>query len=284
MNYKNSKHIKNRRIGESELELLFGVFSQLCEGDKKGSLSITVKGEEFGEFSSGDRSALDAMKLRRKPVSEVEFVYRSENYDSHVCLSISDEFSSLFSYSLGTRMSIDSTDELWFNATWQKMENVVEAIPCTPCISQILNRWRSVIAVFFAIALSFCTIRIICRMVRIFGGVIPDSLGSIVIVGWVLIGGWYHGLISNFICKNYPVVDLNLYKTRAETRRRCSRFFWWLVSVLGSLTIATYWPFGGRNGENDGKMSPAAVLTETNRPAVTQDIQGQVEHDKEANQ
>lgn len=53
MNYKNLKHIKNRRIGESELDLLFGAFSQLCEGDKKGCICVTVKGQDFGEFSSG---------------------------------------------------------------------------------------------------------------------------------------------------------------------------------------------------------------------------------------
>lgn len=50
--------------------------------------------------------------------------------------------------------------------------------------------------------------------------------------------------------------------------------------MIGSLTIATYWPFGGRNGEADGKMSPATALTETNRTAVTQDMQGQVGCDK----
>ena len=77
MNYKNSKHIRNRRIGESEVELLYGVFSKFGYDGNKGRVCVTVKGAEFGEFCSDDRSALDAMKVRRKPVSEIEFSYRN---------------------------------------------------------------------------------------------------------------------------------------------------------------------------------------------------------------
>ena len=276
MNYKNSKRIRNRRIGESEVELLYGVFSKFCDDGNKGRVCVTVKGSEFGEFSSDDRSALDEMKARRKPVSEVEFSYRNDDYTSRVTLSITDEFSLLFSYSTGISLSIDSTDEQWFNSTWKRMEDAVDAIPRTPFSSQFLNKWHGLIAVLFAIALSFCTIRIVCRSVGWLGYVIPDNLAVLVAIAWALIGMYYHSVISDFICRNYPVVDLDLYKTRSEIRCRCSRLFWWFVGVIGSLTIATYWPFGKQVSEKNAAAPKLTTLSETNKDAkqlVTQKIE-----------
>lgn len=276
MNYKNSKRIRNRRIGESEVELLYGVFSKFCDDGNKGRVCVTVKGSEFGEFSSDDRSALDEMKARRKPVSEVEFSYRNDDYTSRVTLSITDEFSLLFSYSTGISLSIDSTDEQWFNSTWKRMEDAVDAIPRTPLSSQFLNKWHGLIAVLFAIALSFCTIRIVCRSVGWLGYVIPDNLAVLVAIAWALIGMYYHSVISDFICRNYPVVDLDLYKTRSEIRCRCSRLFWWFVGVIGSLTIATYWPFGKQVSEKNAAAPKLTTLSETNKDAkqlVTQKIE-----------
>ena len=284
MEFSNSKRIRNRRIGESEIELFYGIFSRLCDDSNKGRVKVVVKGDDFGELSSADHSALDAMKLRRKPVSEVEFSYRSEDYSSSVSVSVSDEFSELFSCSLGMRLSVHSTDEQWFDATWKKMEDAIEAVPVTPLFSRFLNKWHGVVAFLLALSLSFCTIRIVFRVVVWAGYHFPEKFAIFVIIAWVLVGLYYHGLISGFICRNYPVVDLDLYKTRSEIRCRCSQLFWWFVGVIGSLTIATYWPFGGRTGEIDGKMSPTAVQTETNRTAATQGIQGQVGHDKGASQ
>lgn len=284
MEFSNSKRIRNRRIGAAEVELFYGIFSKFCDGGKKGRVNVTVKGSEFGEISSADHSALDAMKLRRKPVSEVEFSYTSEDYSSSVSVSVSDEFSELFSCSLGMSLSVRSTDEQWFDATWKKMEDAIDAVPVTPLFSRLLNKWHGVVAFLLALSLSFCTIRIVFRVVAWAGCHFPEKFAIFVIIAWVLVGSYYHSLISTFICRNYPVVDLDLYKTRTVIRGRCSRVFWWIVSAMGSLTIATYWPFGGRNGEADGKMTPTAVLTETNCTAITQDIQGQVEHDKGANQ
>ena len=273
MNYKNSRRIRNRQIGESEIELLYGVFSKLCDDGNKGRVCVTVKGDAFGEFSSDDHSALDAMKLRRKPVSEVELSYRSDDYTSRVCLSIRDEFSLLFSCNFGMFLSIDSTDEQWFNSTWKRMEDVVDAIPLTSWASQFLNKWHGIIAFLLAIALSFCTVRIVCRSVAWLGYVIPDNLAVFVVLAWVLIGMCYHSVISNFICRNYPVVDLDLYKARSEIRCRCSRLFWWFVGVIGSLTIATYWPFGKPVGEKSTTASQAPTLSETNRDAMPRVMQ-----------
>ena len=273
MNYKNSKRIRNRRIGESEVELLYGVFSKLCEDGNKGRVCVTVKGAEFGEFSSDDRSALDEMKVRRKPVSEVEFSYRNDDYTSRVTLSITDEFSLLFSCSTGMYLSIDSTDQQWFNSTWKRMEDAVDAIPRTPLSSQLLNKWHGIIAVLLAIALSFCAVRIVCRSVGLLGCVITENLARIVVVAWALIGLYCHSVISDFLCHNYPVVDLDLYKTRAEIRYRCSRLFWWFVGVIGSLTIATYWPFGQQVSGKSTTESSATTLSETNRDAMPQVIQ-----------
>ncbi len=283
MNYKNSKQIRNRRIGESEVELLYGVFSKFCDDGDKGRVCVTVKGSEFGEFSSDDRSALDEMKARRKPVSEVEFSYRNDDYTSRVTLSITDEFSLLFSYSKGICLSIDSTDEHWFNSTWKRMEDAVDAIPRTPLSSQFLNKWHGLIAVLLAIALSFCTIRIVCRSVVCLGYVIPDNLAVFVILAWALIGMYYHSVISDFICRNYPVVDLDLYKTRSEIRCQCSRLFWWFVGVIGSLTIATYWPFGKQVSENSTTASQSTTLSETGRDAIPRVMQ-KIEADDSAKQ
>ena len=275
MNYKNSKRIRNRRVGESEVELLYGVFSRFCEEGNKGHVCVTVKGTDFGEFSSDDRSAIDAMKVRRKPVSEVEFSYRSDDYTSRVTLSITDDFSLLFSCGAGMYLSIDSTDEQWFNSTWKRMEDAVDAIPLTPLSSRFLNKWYGLIAVILAVVLSFCTIRIGYRLVGWLGCVIPDNLlAVIIIVAWPLIGGYYHSVISNFICRNYPVVDLDLYKTRSEIRHRCSRIFWWFVGVIMSLTIATYWPFGKQNREKNVPVSQSATLSETNRDVTPRVMQG----------
>lgn len=281
MNYKNSKHIKNRRIGEPELELLFGVFSQLCEGDKKGCICVTVKGRDFGEFSSGDRSALDEMKMRRKAVSEVEFSYRSADYDSRVYISLHDEFSSGSRY-YGMNLSLDSSDGQWFDATWKKMGDVVDAIPSTSLISQLLNKAYGVVSFVISILLVFCTMRLFSRAINMCGVAIPEKFNILLLLVGIVLGVFYCALIADFVCHNYPIIDLDIYKCRSETRRRCARFFWWFMGVIGSLTIATYWPFGGRNAEADGKMSPAAALTETNRTAVTQDIQEQVERGKGA--
>ena len=274
MNYKNSKRIRNCRIGEPEVELLYGVFSKLCDEGNKGRVSVTVKGAEFGEFSSDDRSALDAMKLRRKPVSEVEFSYRSDDYTSRATLSITDEFSLLFSCGAGMYLSIDSTNEQWFNSTWKRMEDAVGAIPITPLSSQFLNKWHGLIAVLLAIALSFCTVRIGCRLARWLGYVIPDNFMVFVLLAWFLIGWYCHGVISDFICRNYPVVDLDLYKTRSEIRCRCSRIFWWFVGVIVSLTIATYWPFVKQISEKGVPASQSSTLSETNRDAMPRGMQG----------
>ena len=268
MNYKNSKHIRNRRIGESEVELLYGVFAKFCDDGNKGRVCVTVKGAEFGEFSSDDRSALDAMKIRRKPVSEVAFSYRNDDYTSRVSLSIQDEFALLFSCSSGVYISIDSTDEQWFNSTWKRMEDVVDAIPITPWSSRFLNKWHGIIAVLLAITLSFCTVRILCRSAGWLGYVIPDNLLVFAAIAWGIIGMYYHSVISDFICHNYPVVDLDLYKTRSEIRGRCSRLFWWFVGVIGSLTIATYWPFGKQVSENSTTTSQSTTVSETSRDAI----------------
>lgn len=283
MNYKNSKHIRNRRIGESEVELLYGVFSKFGYDGNKGRVCVTVKGAEFGEFCSDDRSALDAMKVRRKPVSEIEFSYRNDDYTSRVSLSIKDEFSLLFSCSTGLYISIDSTDEQWFNSTWKRMEDVVDAIPLTPLSSRFLNKWHGIIAILFAIALSFCTIRIVCRSVGWLGYVIPDNLAVFVMLAWALIGMYYHSVISGFICRNYPVVDLDLYKKRSEIRCRCSRLFWWFVGVIGSLTIATYWPFGKQVSEKNTTASQSTTLSETSRDAIPRAMQ-KIEGDNGAKQ
>lgn len=273
MNYKNSKRIRNRWVGEAEVELLYGVFSKFCDDGNTGRVCVTVKGVEFGEFSSDDRSALDEMKVRRKPVSEVEFSYRNDAYTSRVTLSITDEFSLLFSCSTGMYLSIDSTDEQWFNSTWKRLEDAIDAIPLTPLSSQFLNKWHGIIAVLLAIALSFCTVRIVCRSVRWLGYVIPDNLAVVVILAWALIGMYYHSVISGFIYRNYPVVDLDLYKTRSEIRCRCSRLFWWFVGVIGSLTIATYWPFGKQVSENSTTASQSNTLSETSREAIPRVMQ-----------
>lgn len=276
MNYKNSKRIKNRRIGEAEVELLYGVFSKFCDDGNKGRVCVMVKGPEFGELSSDDRSALDEMKVRRKPVSEVEFSYRNDDYTSRVTLSITDEFSLLFSCSTGMCLSIGSTDEQWFNSTWKRMEDAVDAIPFTSLSSQFLNKWHGIIAVLLAIALSFCTVRIVCRSIGWLGYTIPDNLAVLIMLPWALIGMYYHSVISGFICRNYPVVDLDLYKTRSEIRCRCSQLFWWFVGVIGSLTIATYWPFGKQGSENSTTASQATTLSETNqdaKPLVKQKIE-----------
>ena len=270
MNYKNSKRIRNRRIGESEIELLYGVFSRFCEEGNKGRVRITVKGTEFGEFSSDDRSAIDAIKVRRKPVSEVEFSYRSDDYTSRVTLSITDDFAASFYCGAGMYLSIDSTDEQWFNSTWKRMEDAVDTIPLTPLSSRFLNKWYGLIAVLLAVILSFCTIRLGCRLVGWLGYVISDNSIAIIILGvWILIGGYYHSVISNFICRNYPVVDLDLYKTRSEIRHRCSQIFWWFVGVIMSLTIATYWPFGKQINEKSMPVSQSATLSETNQCNAT---------------
>lgn len=283
MNYKNSKHIKNRRIGESELELLFGAFSQLCEGDKKGCICVTVKGQDFGEFSSGDRSALDEMKMRRKAVSEVDFSYRSADYDSRAYISLCDEFSSGSRY-YGMNLSLDSSDGQWFDATWKKMGDVLDAIPSTSLISQLLNKAYGVVSFVISILLVFCTMRLFFRAIDMCGVTIPNKFNFLILFVGIILGAFYCALIADFVCHNYPVIDLDVYKCRSETRRRCARFFWWFMGVIGSLTIATYWPFGGRTGEIDEKMSPTAALTETNRTAATQGIQGQEGHDKGASQ
>ena len=283
MNYKNSKHIKNRRIGESELDLLFGAFSQLGEGDKKGCICVTVKGLDFGEFSSGDRSALDEMKMRRKAVSEVEFSYRSEDYGSRAYISLSDEFSSGSRY-YGMNLSLDSSDGQWFDATWKKMGDVIDAIPRTSFISQLLNKAYGVVSFVISILLVLCTMRLFFRAIDMCGVTIPQKFDIFFVFVGIVLVAFSCAFIADFVCRTYPIIDLDIYKCRSETRRRCARFFWWFMGVIGSLTIATYWPLGGRNGETDGKMSPVAVLTETNRTAVTHDIQGQVEHDKGGNQ
>ena len=51
MNYKNSKRIRNRWVGEAEVELLYGVFSKFCDDGNTGRVCVTVKGVEFVEFS-----------------------------------------------------------------------------------------------------------------------------------------------------------------------------------------------------------------------------------------
>lgn len=283
MNYKNSKHIKNRRIGESELDLLYGAFSQLCEGDKKGCICVTVKGLDFGEFSSGDRSALDEMKMRRKAVSEVEFSYRSEDYESRVYVSLRDEFSSGLRY-YGMSLSLDSSDGQWFDATWKKMGDVLDAIPRTSFTSQFLNKTHGVVSFVISLLLVFCTMRLFFSGVDLCGVTIPEKFNILFVFVGIVLGVFYCVLISDFVCHTYPIIDLDIYKYRSETRRRCARFFWWFMGVIGSLTIATYWPLGGRNGETDGKMSSVAISAETNRTAVTHDIQEQVDCDKGSNQ
>lgn len=265
MNYKNSKHIKNRRIGEADLELVYGAFSRLCDDDKKGRVCVTVKGGDFGEICSEDHSALDEMKLRRKPISAVEFLYRSDDYNSRAYISLSDEFTSSSPYNCGISMAIDSVDGQWFYATWKRVEEIIDAIPTTSRLSQFLNKWYGAISFLLSLVLSLCSIRLILWAVRSFGYVIPSSfLLLIIALGWGFTAMWYHGVVSNFICNNYPVVDLDLYKTRTEVRRKCSRFFWWFVGVIGSLTIATYWPFGRQNSASGEMTQQSVKQSETN--------------------
>lgn len=273
MNYKNSKHIKNRRIGEPELELLFGIFSQLCEGDKKGCICVTVKGRDFGEFSSGDRSALDEMKMRRKAVSEVEFSYRSADYDSRVYISLRDEFSSGSRY-YGLSLSLDSSDGQWFDATWKKMGDVLDAIPSTSFVSQLLNKAYGVVSVVISMVLTFCTARLFFRVMGICGVVIPKKFDTLYVLGGIGLGAFYYAFISDFVCRNYPIIDLDIYKCRLETRRRCARFFWWLMGVIGSLTIATFiWPFEHQDNAKHAadSSSPAPVVTNTTAVMQTLD-------------
>lgn len=265
MNYKNSKHIKNRRIGEEELELLFGAFSQLCEGDKKGCICVTVKGPDFGEFRSGDHSVLDEMKMRRKAVSEVEFSYRSADYDSRAYISLRDEFL-LDSPYHGMSLSLDSSDRQWFDATWKKMGDVLDAIPSTSFVSRLLNKAYGVVSIVISMFLILCTVILFFRAIGMCGVVVPKKYNILFVLAGIALGALYTAIVSNFVCRNFPVIDLDIYKHRSETRRMCATFFWWLMGIIGSLTIATFiWPFERQDKVKHSTESspPATVITNT---------------------
>lgn len=256
-----TKYVKNREIHEDDIRRLWNFFLTMTQepicGKTGGTAGLTFKSDAYGEISGDSDDAIDEAMSRRKPIKEVVLRYRSKDLQSSMTLCLQDEFSGFFKFGHGGVFELEGSDRRWFDATIRRFEDMVETLPQTPRYSRFLCRSRWLVSAILSFGLSFGLIRVLCKgLTYWFGG--GEYLEWVNRVSFILCGVFhgvfffvFYNVILDFISKNYPVVDLELFKNRTNIRQRCSKFLWWLFSALGAAVIGMLLSSGEKKVNKD---------------------------------
>lgn len=241
MYFRMTKYVKNREIHEDDIRRLWNFFltmtkEQIC-GKTGGTAGLTFKSDAYGEISGDSDDAIGEAMSRRKPIKEVFFRYRSNDLLSSMTLCLQDEFSGFFEVGRGGDFELESPDRQWFDATIRRFEDLMESVHKTPLCSRILCRLRWFVSAMLSLGLAFCCMRILCRGLFYFGFNDSEWSSRVSFISFSVSVGVFYNIILDFICKNYPVVDLDLLKRRTKTRQICSKVFWWVLGTLGAVAI-----------------------------------------------
>lgn len=243
MYFRSIKYVKNREIHGEDIRRIWTFFSSMTQeliGKKtSGVAGLSFKSDAYGEISGDSDDAIDEAMSRRKPIKEVVFRYESKDSRLSMTLCLQDEFSG-FLEGHGGVFEIEGSDKRWFDATIRRFEEMVDTLPQIPLYARLLCRWRWFISALLSLGLSFFFIRVLCNSLThwAFGGEYPEWANRVlVLISGVLIALFF-SIITTFISRNYPVLDLALFKNRINTRQRCLKFFWWVLGALGAVAIS----------------------------------------------
>lgn len=259
--------VENKVFGEDIVRSIAKYFERLL-ANKKGSIDISVQSPEYGEISGDNQEVIDISFAKSKPVSRVKFTYESDDYKSELWFSIQDRFV-LGSYG-GANYTISSDDENWFNIVRVEMQDLMDSVPTTPLVFRFLNTWGWLVSTLISVFFVFSVFRIVFRYFLADVKFPQWADGLIVVAFFILIGGGFE-CVKEFLRRNYPIIDLDIFKNRKEVRDRVSKTFWWIVGTIGAMLISTYLPlpFNSRTNPPESKASRQVLTPVTNVTVTT---------------
>ena len=264
MHFSVTKYIKDREIHEENIRCIWKFFSsmmqeQIC-GETGGTVGVTFKSDAYGKISGDSDDVIDEAMSRRKSINEVIFRFRSKDFLSSMTLSLRDEFSGLFEVGPGGVFELEGSDRRWFDATIKRFEDIEGTLHSTPLCSRLLCRLRWLISASISLGLSFILIRVLNGATHWCGASGGECLEWAKRILFSISVVLFFDLSNAFIRKNYPVVDLALFKTRDRKRRRCAKVFWWVLGALLSLAFSKIFVSCETGiGENIGRPSITAT-------------------------
>lgn len=123
MGYRKEGKLKYRIVNKDNIIEIASYFEELCKED--GIASFTVYFYDNSSISGDTAEIFKSRVLRRKDAKRIHFRYSSAMYNNEIEVTLAE--SHLFSEVLNV-YEVYSTDEKFYNATLQKLEDILSGI------------------------------------------------------------------------------------------------------------------------------------------------------------
>jgi hypothetical protein len=238
MQYHFSHPIKYKIIHEQDVFDLWQGVERLA-GEAEGKTEILVRGEDFGDIEGDSKEVLEKAFAKKQSVSEINFSFRSEQYDKRFAIYLNHQESIRDSHSW---YSITSSDEQWFHAKCKQIEDLIQTLPQTNGLGRLLNSWNGWLMGFVG-AFLFAPVAVsILSKTRYSGssGVPHEVQSGCYSLGHLLMAAVL--LVQLFVVgKLFPVVDLDIFQKRAASKRLIMRIILWFVGIIATLGMSALW-------------------------------------------
>lgn len=221
--------VEDKVVDKNSIRSICSYFEELPKR-KTGKTEIIVHYNENDEVSGNGKEVIDTIFVRNKPVSRIDFGYRSEDWCSHLSLSIKDQFSS--SSYCGLYYKITSDDDVWFNVTRSQMQDVMEAVPATPCIYRFFKSWGWIVSIVAACCISFGTVHFLRWIIHRTGWQVTNFMSELIVAGLLVVFLGAVVCLRGFLNEIYPVIDFDLFNDREKLRLKFWKVFWVFISVI----------------------------------------------------
>ena len=227
MNFEKKFYIRDKVFAEADIRALWQFVLNQKKSHMPGHSGIVIKNE--GEIVSADDDTIfDTTSFRLKDIKQIEIGYHSQDYTSHISISI--EVTNVPSLFTDNYVEIRGTSEEWVEATAAKLHGILEYVATTAWLTRMYLK----IGRFIIPCVLLCVLYIVfmdCIAPAIRGMTIhfyAKFLIGILCFGMGLVCCWYLFDVGTLFLS----VSIDVNGKRKKQYERLLHIIVWLVGTL----------------------------------------------------